>query len=152
MTSPENSSLRGQDLSAEGATMMRLAEELFPICRSITGNGTRQSLGILGQHVPLDLTEVPSGTLVFDWTVPREWNIRAAYIARLDGTRVVDFNSHNLHILQYSTPVNAVLPLAELRRHLHALPERPEWIPYRTSYYNENWGFCLTQRQLDALI
>ncbi len=134
-----------------GAFMMRLAEELYPICRSITGNGVRQTLATLGRHVPIAMTEVPSGTAVLDWSVPPEWNIRGAHIARLDGTRVVDFADHNLHIVQYSTPVDAVVPLDELQRHLHSLPERPDWIPYRTSYYHENWGFCLTERQRAAL-
>lgn len=137
--------------SVAGADMMRLATELFPICRSITGNGVRQSLEILGRRIRVDLIEVPSGTAVFDWTVPSEWNIRSAYIARLDGTRVIDFAAHNLHIVQYSTPIDAVVPLEELRHHLYALPEHPDWIPYRTSYYNESWGFCLTQRQLESL-
>ena len=131
--------------------MMGLAEELFPICRSITGNGVRQSLQLLSRYIPLRLSEIPSGTPVLDWTVPREWNIRQAYIARLDGTRVIDFAENNLHIVQYSVPFDAVMPLDELRRHLHTLPERPDWIPYRTSYYRETWGFCLTHRQLETL-
>ena len=131
--------------------MMRLAEELFPICRSITGNGVRQSLRILGQYIPLELSEVRSGSSALDWTVPREWNIYQAFIAQLDGTRVIDFEQNNLHIVQYSTPLDAVIPLNELRGHLHTLPDRPEWIPYRTSYYRETWGFCLSHRQLEAL-
>ncbi len=147
---PDNASLT-EDESSAGVDMMRLATELFPICRSITGNGVRESLRIVGRYIPVDLCEVPSGSQVLDWTVPREWNIRAAYIARLDGTRVIDFANHNLHIVQYSTPIDAVVPMAELRRHLHTLPEQPDWIPYRTSYYNEGWGFCLSQRQLDTL-
>jgi aminopeptidase-like protein len=130
---------------------MQLAAELFPICRSITGNGVRQSLEILGRHIPIAVTEVPSGTPVLDWTVPREWNIGGAYIARLDGTRVVDFAANNLHILQYSAPMDVVVPVDELRRHVYTLPEHPDWIPYRTSYYNETWGFCLSQHQLQAL-
>lgn len=134
-----------------GGTMMRLAAELFPICRSITGDGVRETLRILGREIPLEIREVPSGTSVLDWTVPREWNIKEAYIARLDGTRVIDFAAHNLHIVQYSLPVDRVVPIEELRRHLHALPDQPDWIPYRTSYYNEDWGFCASQRQLDAL-
>jgi aminopeptidase-like protein len=136
---------------ADGPTIMALIEELFPICRSITGNGLRRTLEILRQHIPLKVHEVASGTQVFDWTVPREWNIREAYIAREDGTRVVDFAKHNLHILQYSRPIDATMSLAELRPHLHSLPDRPDWIPYRTSYYKEDWGFCLTHRTLSAL-
>src|SRR5260370_23877847 len=139
------------DLDGEGGAMMALVEELFPICRSITGNGVRQTLTILQRHVPLELNEVPSGTPVLDWTVPREWNIREAYIARVDGTCVVVFAANNLHVLQCSQPIDGVMPLAELRPHLHTLPDQPDWIPYRTSYYTENWGFCLTHRQLSSL-
>jgi aminopeptidase-like protein len=131
--------------------MMALAAELFPICRSITGNGVRQTLKILQRYVPLEVNEVPSGTAVLDWTVPQEWNIRDAYIAHPDGTRIVDFAAHNLHIVQYSHPIDETMPLAELRPHLHTLPEQPDWIPYRTSYYSENWGFCLTHNQLSGL-
>ena len=131
--------------------MMALIEELFPICRSITGNGVRRTLAILQRYIPIKIHEVPSGTRVLDWVVPPEWNIRGAYIARPDGTRVVDFGVNNLHVVQYSRPINAIMPLAELRPHLHSLPDRDDWIPYRTSYYKEDWGFCLTQRQLSTL-
>ena len=131
--------------------MTRLIEALYPICRSITGDGLRQSLGLIAQEIPLRLTEVPSGTQVFDWTVPREWNVRQAYIATLNGRRVVDFAASNLHILQYSVPVDRIVERDELRRHLHTLPETPDWVPYRTSYYSENWGFCLSQRQAERL-
>jgi aminopeptidase-like protein len=139
---------------AIGDEMHRLIAELYPICRSITGDGLRQTLKIIGQALApskLDLSEVPSGTPVLDWTVPREWNVRDAYVADAAGARVIDFRRHNLHLVNYSVPVKARLPLAELRPHLHALPDRPAWIPYRTSYYDESWGFCLTQQQLDAL-
>jgi aminopeptidase-like protein len=133
-----------------GNSMHEFMRELFPICRSITGEGVRATLAAVGRRIPLELHEVPSGTGVLDWTVPDEWNIRDAYIAK-DGDRVVDFRKSNLHVVSYSEPVQAVMPLAELRPHLHTLPERPEWIPYRTSYYSRAWGFCLSQRQLDAL-
>jgi aminopeptidase-like protein len=106
---------------------------------------------MLQRYVPLETVEVPSGTPVLDWTVPREWNIREAYIERLDGTRVVDFAANNLHVVQYSRSMDAIMPLTELRLHLHSLPDQPDWIPYRTSYYSENWGFCLTHRQLSSL-
>jgi aminopeptidase-like protein len=135
----------------DGAGMMRLAEELFPICRSITGDGVRRTLAILKRHIPIEVSEVASGTPVFDWTVPREWNIRGAHIARLDGARVVDFADNNLHILQYSQPMDREVPIEELRRHLHSLPDQPDWIPYRTSYSGETWGFCVTHRQIESL-
>ena len=134
-----------------GPAMMALIGELFPICRSITGNGVRQTLSILQRHLPLEVNEVPTGTAVLDWTVPHEWNIRDAYIARPDGSRIVDFTGNNLHVVQYSSPIDTVMPLSELRPHLHTLPDAPDWIPYRTSYYTENWGFCLTHRQLSNL-
>jgi aminopeptidase-like protein len=131
--------------------MMALIEELFPICRSITGNGVRRTLEILRRFIPLEAHEVPSGIGVLDWTVPPEWNLRDAYILDPDGRRVVDFAANNLHIVQYSRPIDAMIPLGELRPHLHTLPDQPDWIPYRTSYYTENWGFCLTHRQLSSL-
>jgi aminopeptidase-like protein len=136
-----------------GARMYALVEELYPICRSITGDGVRETLARIERQLPALLTrsEVPSGTPVLDWTVPKEWNIRDAWIADASGARVVDFHASNLHVVNYSVPVRARMSLAELRPHLHALPEHPDWIPYRTSYYAETWGFCLPQRQLDAL-
>lgn len=133
-----------------GESMQTFMRELFPICRSITGNGVRETLAAVGRRIPLELREVPSGTRVLDWTVPDEWNISDAYIAK-DGDRLVDFRESNLHVVSYSEPVRAVMPLAELRPHLHTLPEHGEWIPYRTSYYSRSWGFCLAQRQLDGL-
>jgi aminopeptidase-like protein len=138
--------------AGEGAEMMALARELYPICRSITGEGNRQTLALIKRQLPpLTIHEVPSGTPVLDWMVPPEWNIREAFIARLDGTRVVDFADHNLHVLQYSTPIDRVVPIAELRQHLHTLPAHPDWIPHRTSYYSPAWGFCLSQRQAEEL-
>jgi len=134
-----------------GERMTSLMAELFPICRSITGDGVRQTLRTVAERIPLEIHEVPTGTQVLDWTVPDEWNIRDAYIATRGGDRVVDFRQSNLRVVSYSEPVQAVMPLAELRAHLHALPEHPEWVPYRTSYYSRTWGFCLAQRELDAL-
>jgi len=131
--------------------MYRLVEQLFPICRSITGPGLRQTLSILGQHVPLEVHEVPTGTPVLDWRVPKEWSVRDAYIKDRSGRRIVDFRQSNLHVVNYSTPVQTRMSLADLDPHLHSLPERPDWIPYRTSYYEENWGFCLTHRQRSQL-
>lgn len=140
------------ELSPIDGELMALITELFPICRSITGDGVRETLRIIGRHVPIDLHEVASGTPVLDWTVPPEWNIRGAHITDPTGRRVVDFAECNLHIVSYSTPVNARMTLDELRPHLHSIPDQPDRIPYRTSYYNADWGFCLTQRQLEALI
>jgi aminopeptidase-like protein len=133
-----------------GESMHAFMRELFPICRSITGEGVRETLASVGRRIPLELHEVPSGTRVLDWTVPDEWNIEDAYIAE-DGRRVVDFRKSNLHVVSYSEPVRAAMRLADLRPHLHTLPEHPEWIPYRTSYYSRTWGFCLSQRRLDEL-
>jgi aminopeptidase-like protein len=131
--------------------MHRLIAELYPICRSITGEGVRQTLRILQRQIPLEIHEVPSGTPVFDWTVPKEWNIRDAYIKNARGERVVDFRESNLHVVSYSKPVKGRFPLSELSQHLFSLPDRPDWIPYRTSYYTETWGFCLRHSQLESL-
>jgi aminopeptidase-like protein len=128
-------------------SMRELIDELYPLCRSITGDGVRRTLEILGRLIPIETTEVPSGTPAFDWTVPDEWNVRDAWIRGPDGSRVVDFRRHNLHLLNYSEPVHATLGLAELEPHLHSLPEQPDLIPYRTSYYRRTWGFCLPDRQ-----
>jgi aminopeptidase-like protein len=136
----------------DGAAMHALMTELFPICRSITGDGVRQTLEILGKLIPLTLHEVPSGTPVFDWTVPKEWNIRDAYIKDARGERIVDFRRSNLHVMSYSVPVNRRVPLAELQQHLFSLPDHPDWIPYRTSYYSENWAFCVSERQRQLLV
>jgi aminopeptidase-like protein len=134
-----------------GQEMHELIARLYPICRSITGDGVRETLKILREYIPLEVREVPSGTRVFDWTVPKEWNIRGAYVRKVGGETVVDFKDSNLHVVSYSVPVSARLPLAELKRRLHTLPEHPDWIPYRTSYYNEDWGFCLSHKQLESL-
>jgi aminopeptidase-like protein len=137
--------------SRRALDMYELMAELYPVCRSITGDGVRQTLAILGRHVPLQVSEVPSGTDVLDWTVPNEWNIRGGWIQTLGGQRVLDFENHNLHVLNYSTPIQRRISREELDAHLYSIPERPDWIPYRTSYYAERWGFCLTERQRQAL-
>ena len=139
------------DRSAIGQAMYHLVADLYPICRSITGNGVRETLNRLAEIVPLVIHEVPSGTPVFDWVVPKEWNIRDAYVEDSRGTRVVDFHRSNLHVLNYSIPIRRKVSLSELREHLFSLPDHPDWIPYRTSYYRENWGFCVSQNQLSAL-
>ena len=129
----------------------RLISDLYPICRSITGDGVRKTLHILGKYIPLQVREVPTGTPVFDWTIPREWNIRDAYIRNSKGDKIVDFSKSNLHVINYSAPVRAKLPLQQLREHLFSDPAHPDWIPYRTSYYKEIWGFCLSHQQLMEL-
>jgi aminopeptidase-like protein len=131
-----------------GREMYELIAELYPLCRSLTGDGVRKTLSILNKHLPLDIHEVPTGTPVFDWTVPKEWNIRDAYVKNAQGERIIDFHRSNLHVVSYSTPIRKTLRLEELREHLFTLPDRPEWIPYRTSYYTANWGFCLSHNQL----
>jgi aminopeptidase-like protein len=131
--------------------LYELVAELYPLCRSITGEGVRETLRRVGKHVPLDVHEVPTGTEVFDWTVPREWNIREAHLTGPDGRRVVDFADSNLHVMSYSVPVDARMSRAELDAHLHSAPEHPDWVPYRTSYYADDWGFCLSERQRAAL-
>jgi aminopeptidase-like protein len=132
------------DLKQSDAQMFQMVTMLYPICRSITGNGFRESLQILEQQIPIEIHEVPTGTQVFDWTVPKEWNIHDAYIKDESGEKVIDFNRHNLHILNYSIPVNCKMPLSKLKEHLFTIPEQPELIPYKTSYYKEDWGFCLS--------
>lgn len=134
-----------------GESMHELVRRLYPICRSITGDGVRRTLGIVGEQLPLTVREVPSGTEVFDWTVPKEWNVRDAYIRDAAGRRVVDFQQSNLHLVSYSVPVSATMTLDELRPHLHTLPEQPDLVPYRTSYYAPDWGFCLSENTLRAL-
>ncbi|WP_198652230.1 DUF4910 domain-containing protein [Nocardioides allogilvus] len=126
-------------------------ERLYPLCRSMTGDGVRETLAAIGEAVSLHSVEIPTGTTCHDWTVNDEWNVRDAYIADLGGRRVVDFREHTLHLVGYSVPVRRRMTLEELRPHLFTLPEHPDWIPYRTSYYRRTWGFCLTQRQLDAM-
>lgn len=140
-----------QTTTGAGEEMHALVERLYPLCRSITGDGVRATLEIVGEYVPLQVHEVPTGTQVLDWTVPQEWNIRDAYVADSSGRRVVDFAASSLHVLGYSVPVSRTMPLAELREHLHTLPDHPAWVPYRTSYYKPEWGFCLAQETLDAM-
>ncbi len=127
--------------------MMRFIADLYPICRSITGNGVRQTLAKVGERIRLQVHEVPTGTQAFDWTVPREWNIRDAWIKDPHGRKIVDFQHLNLHVLNYSVPVHKKVSLAELKEHLFTLPDQPGLVPYRTSYYREAWGFCMAHHQ-----
>ncbi len=130
-----------------GADMHALAARLFPICRSLTGNGFRETLRMLQEHIPLTIHEVPSGTQVFDWTVPREWNIKDAWVADGKGNKIIEFKKNNLHVVGYSMPIDKKITLKELEEHLYSLPELPDAIPYTTSYYQERWGFCMTHTE-----
>lgn len=135
-----------------GVKMYQLAEELFPICRSITGEGIRYTLNRLKKEVPqIVLHEIPTGTKVFDWVVPKEWEISEAYIEDMKGNRIVDFQKNNLHVVGYSIPIDAIVSGDELQAHLYSLPEHPDWIPYVTSYYKERWGFCVTENSRKKL-
>lgn len=135
------------DLSKK-ESLYSLVKELYPICRSITGDGVRQSLQIIKKHIPIDIYETPTGTALFDWSVPKEWNIKDAWIKNSRGEKVIDLNKSNLHVLNYSIPVDKEISLNELKKHLYTLPDQPHLIPYRTSYYKEEWGFCLSHNQL----
>ncbi len=134
-----------------GEEIFAFAARIFPICRSITGNGVRQTLREIGSHLALQVHEVPTGTAVFDWTIPREWNIRDAYIKNEAGDKVVDLAQSNLHVMSYSIPVRKRVSLEELKEHVHTLPQQPDLIPYRTSYYADDWAFCMAHRQLEGL-
>ncbi|MBN2612176.1 MAG: DUF4910 domain-containing protein [Bacteroidales bacterium] len=134
-----------------GDEMYYFITRLYPYCRSITGNGTRQTLADISSIIPLAITEVPTGTKAFDWEVPKEWNIRDAWIKDSNGKKILDFHQLNLHVLNYSIPVNKQVPLTELKKHLYTLPDQPELIPYKTSYYEEKWGFCMSHNQFSQL-
>jgi len=148
--------LRGDDWEQllapdAGEEIFAFAARIFPICRSITGDGVRRTLREIEAHLPLEVHEVPTGTEVFDWTIPREWNIRDAYIKNGAGEKIVDFAQSNLHVMSYSLPVRKRVSLAELKDHVHTLPDQPDLIPYRTSYYADGWAFCMAHRQLQQL-
>lgn len=136
---------------AEVDPIINFINRLFPICRSITGNGVRKTLDIISEIVPLDRYEIPTGTQVFDWTVPKEWNIRGAWIKNSNGEKIVDFADNNLHILSYSIGIHKTVSRDELKKHLYTIPAQPDLIPYRTSYYEENWGFCMSFNQMNEL-
>lgn len=135
------------NLAAEAGDFLR---RMYPICRSITGDGVRETLRIVQDYAGFEIKEYPSGERIYDWTVPDEWNIRDAYIADEKGKRLIDFRNNGLHVVSYSVPVNARMPFAELEPHLHSLPRLPDAIPYRTSYFKRDWGFCLSHRQLES--
>ena len=139
------------NLKKTGQEIYKLAEQLFPICRSITGNGVRETLKIIQEYIPIKIHEIPTGTKVFDWAVPKEWNIKDAYVMDEDGKKIVDFQENNLHILGYSTPINKIVSLSKLQEHLYSLPDSPDAILYATSYYKERWGFSITHNKRKKL-
>jgi aminopeptidase-like protein len=141
----------GPDPAALGKSLYELVAQLYPIHRSITGDGVRKTLELIAARIDLTVTEVPSGTQVFDWMVPLEWNLADAYIVGPTGQRVAEIRDSNLHVVAYSTPIHERMSLADLRPHLHSLPDHPEWVPYRTSYYTPTWGFCISQAALGGL-
>lgn len=134
-----------------GNDMYALVEKLFPICRSITGKGVEETLSIIQKHIPIKIHKIPTGTKVFDWEIPKEWNIKDAYIEDEQGNKIVDFKENNLHIVGYSIPTNKTITLSKLQEHLYSLPEQPEAIPHVTSYYKERWGFCMTHNRRKKL-
>ncbi len=134
-----------------GQEIYSFIEEAYPICRSITGNGVRETLNIIKNKVSIKITEIPSGTQVFDWTIPKEWNINDAYVKNSKDEKIIDFKKSNLHVMGYSSPINKKMGLNELQEHLFTLPEYPEWIPFIASYYTENWGFCLSHNEYNNL-
>lgn len=142
-----------QDIGTQqaGELMYSLAGRLYPICRSITGNGVRETLSILKEFIPLEIVEVPSGTKVFDWEIPDEWNIRDAWVKNPEGEKIINFKKLNLHVLNYSEPIDKLVNINELKEHLFTMPEYPDWVPYRTSYHNRQWGFCISHKQLENL-
>lgn len=135
------------DLNSSGQEMFDLISKLYPICRSITGDGVRKTLEILQSYIPLKIHEVATGTRVFDWVVPKEWNIKDAYVKNSEGQKVVNFKDSNLHVVSYSLPIQKKVSFTELKNHLYTLPEHPDWIPHKTSYYKGIWGFCLSHKK-----
>ncbi|NJN44651.1 MAG: DUF4910 domain-containing protein [Anaerolineae bacterium] len=146
-----NNYLPSTEINQAGETMHQWMTQLYPICRSITGDGLRSTLEFVSKIIPLEITEIPTGTKVFDWTVPKEWNIQDAWVKNEAGEKVIDFKKHNLHILNYSIPIHEKMSLEKLKLHIFSMPAYPEWIPYRTSYYAENWGFCIPHNDLEKL-
>lgn len=134
-----------------GQEIYQLIVRLFPICRSITGNGVRQTLNVIKEYIPIEICEIPSGTRAFDWIIPKEWNIKDAYIVDEKGGKVLDFRENNLHVVGYSIPIDKYVSLPELQQHLYSLEEQPDAIPYVTSYYQERWGFCVSQNKKNEL-
>lgn len=132
--------------------MYEFAKKIFPFPRSLTGDGVRQTLQAIKELLPdLKIHEIPTGTKVFDWEVPKEWNIKDAYVINSDGLKVIDWHKNNLHVVSYSIPIDTTVTLKELKEHLHSLPDKPNAIPYITSYYRPTWGFCMAHREYQKL-
>lgn len=145
----DRSQIEGSEMhSSCGNALYELASRLFPICRSLTGEGVRETLSIISEHLPLKVHTIPTGTQLFDWQAPHEWSIREAYIVDATGRHIVDFAQHNLHVVNFSLPVHTKLTLGELKEHIHTLPDQPDLIPYRTCYHTEAWGFCMAHNTL----
>lgn len=134
-----------------GTAIYELAARLYPLCRSLAGDGVRETLAIIGEHLPLTVHQVPSGAPLYDWKAPQEWIIREAYIADTSGNRIVDFARHNLHVVNFSVSVRARMPLSALKAHIHTLPDQPDLIPYRTCYHADGWGFCMAHSEFLAM-
>jgi|MDSY01.1.fsa_nt_gb aminopeptidase-like protein len=135
-----------------GQEIYKLAKSLWPLNRSLTGDGVRETLNIIKKLLPnLKIKEVPTGTKVFDWTIPKEWKVNKAYIVDPNGNKICDFSKNNLHLVGYSTPFTGTLSLEELNNHLYSIEDQPDAIPYLTSYYKKKWGFCLTHHQRKGL-
>ncbi len=135
-----------------GEEIYQFAQHLWPLNRSLTGEGVRETLNQIRKHLPkMKILSVPTGTKVFDWTIPKEWHVQEAYIITPNNKKICDFSKNNLHLLNYSIPYEGVMSLTELKKHLHTLPDQPNAIPYVTSYYEERWGFCLSQNEFDSL-
>lgn len=147
----DTTSVGDADVAAKGEAMLALMRDLYPLCRSITGPGVRATLQRIAATLPLQITEIPTGTQVFDWTVPREWSIEDAYLEHESGRRFARFCDSNLHVVGYSVSVDRTLTLEELAPRLHTLPNHPDWIPFRSSYYREDWGFCLSERERQSM-
>jgi aminopeptidase-like protein len=146
-----NKLINSIDFAEAGTQMYQLISELYPICRSITGNGVRETLKKIQSIIPLEVKEVPTGTQVFDWKIPKEWRIEDAWVKNSMGDKIIDFKKSNLHVLNYSSPVRKKATLNELKEHLFSIPDHPDWVPYRTSYYQKNWGFCISHNQFAEL-
>jgi aminopeptidase-like protein len=135
-----------------GDSIYDFVKQIFPICRSIMGDGNRQTLSLIREQIPIQIHEVPTGYTAYDWEVPKEWKINDAYVLSPGGQKIIDFKKNNLHVVNYSIPVDMEIDLSELQEHLHSTAKLPDAIPYVTSYYDRKWGFCLSETQRESLV